>query len=148
MNRIAKWNPVTASSATTITPQSDIKPFFSVWRHLSTPLDHGNGIIEVSFTNKRGTTFEPEINELGDELFHIAEHDQVKNIMIDLSELQYISAATVGKLIRADGTLQKKGGRLRIHSAQPNVYNVINICELQNRFPRFENFDQALSDIK
>ena len=87
---------------------------------------------------------ETKIRIIGSELFGLVDEDGRLKILLDFSNVEYLSSAALGKLIIIDKKLKAANGNLRMCSIRPDVYEVFAITKLNKVFSVYENQDQAL----
>jgi anti-anti-sigma factor len=68
----------------------------------------------------------------------------VTSLVVDLSELAYVSSMGLRSFISVGKTLQSKGGALRICGLHGLVKQVFEITGLIRNFPVFESLESAL----
>jgi anti-sigma B factor antagonist len=74
------------------------------------------------------------IQELGDELFGLVEQDNRKNILLNFSNVEFMSSAALNKLIVLNKKVQGVGGKLRLSNLRPEIYDVFVITRLNTVF--------------
>ncbi len=85
------------------------------------------------------------IQELGDELFALVEHDERKSLLLNFSHVEFLSSAALNKLILLDRTVKKHGGRLKLCSLRPEIQEVFVITRLNQMFSICEEEAEALA---
>jgi anti-anti-sigma factor len=70
-----------------------------------------------------------------------------KNLIIDMSELAYVSSMGLRAFVVIGKLLQEKGGTLRLSAVTGLVKQVFEITRLSNAFPMHESVDAALADV-
>lgn len=83
---------------------------------------------------------EEEINDLFDENHH--------RIVIDLSEVDYISSAGAGVFIGAIGTARDHSGDIILLNPTENVREVFELLGLSEIFVMAEDEDQAIAEFE
>ena len=73
---------------------------------------------------------EEQIQKLGDELFSLVDEENSKAILLNFKDVEIMSSAALGKLIRLDKKVKKAGGKLKLCSICPNIYEVFTITKL------------------
>jgi anti-sigma B factor antagonist len=73
------------------------------------------------------------IKELKEKLFILGQNAE-KDIMMDLSGVDYIDSSGIGVLISLMRMQKKKGKLLKIDKASPNVVNVLQLSSLSDIF--------------
>jgi len=84
------------------------------------------------------------INELGDELVALLESGAQRDLLIDLEEVEFLSSAMLGKLIRLFKRAAQVGGRVRLCSIRPSIREVFEITQLHKVFEIYPDADEAL----
>jgi len=87
----------------------------------------------VTFVDKK-ILDEASIQELGVELFSLVEHDNRKAILLDFTNVEFLSSAALGKLITLDRKVKTHKGRLKMCSIRPEIYEVFQITKLNKVF--------------
>lgn len=86
---------------------------------------------------------ETNIQLIGNELFSLVDDDGCKRIVLDFSNVDYLSSAALGKLITMDKKVKAAKGKLRLCSVKPEIYEVFAITKLNKLFSMHDNVDKA-----
>ena len=70
-----------------------------------------------------------------------------KSLIIDMSELAYISSMGLRSFVSIGKLLQEKGGTLRLSALTGLVKQVFEITRLSSVFPMHDTVDAALADV-
>jgi len=73
--------------------------------------------------------------------------DDRKKIVLDFSNVEYLSSAALGKLITLDKKVKSAKGKLRLCNIRPDIYEVFAITRLNKLFDIRETQDQALQGL-
>ena len=73
---------------------------------------------------------ETNIQIIGNQLFGLVEEDGRKKIILDFSNVEYLSSAALGKLITMDQKVRAAQGKLRLCCIRPEIYEVFTITRL------------------
>lgn len=65
--------------------------------------------------------------------------DSISNVMLDLSELEFINSMGIGKIVLIHKTCQSRSGKLEITSVQPKVMKLFKILCLDTVLTIHEN---------
>src|SRR4029078_11672791 len=65
---------------------------------------------------------EANIQELGSELFKLVEQEKRKNLLLNFSNVEFLSSAALGKLITLDKKVKANAGRLKLSNIRPEIY--------------------------
>jgi anti-sigma B factor antagonist len=87
----------------------------------------------VKFLDKK-ILDETGIQELGAELFALVEHDNRKSIVLNFSNVEFLSSAALGKLITLDRKAKTAKGRLKMSNIRPEILEVFQITKLNKVF--------------
>jgi anti-sigma B factor antagonist len=98
------------------------------------------------FTDKK-ILDENNIQVIGNQLFGLVEEEGRKKIVLDFSNVEYLSSAALGKLITMDKKVKAAGGKLRLCSIRPDIFEVFAITKLNKLFDIKEDQDQALAGL-
>lgn len=90
---------------------------------------------------------EANIQIIGNQLFGMVDSDDRKKIILDFSNVEYLSSAALGKLITLDKKVKSAKGKLRLCNIRPDIYEVFAITRLNKLFDIRETQDQALQGI-
>jgi len=88
---------------------------------------------------------ENNIQVIGNQLFGLVEEDGRKKIVLDFSNVEYLSSAALGKLITMDKKVKSAGGKLRLCTIRPDIYEVFAITRLNKLFDIRDDQQAALS---
>ena len=95
------------------------------------------------FTDKK-ILDETNIQIIGNQLFGLVDEDGRRKIVLDFTNVEYLSSAALGKLITMDKKVKAAKGVLRLCNIRPDIFEVFAITKLNKLFKIFENQDQAL----
>lgn len=87
----------------------------------------------VKFLDKK-ILDEANIQELGLELFSLIEHDNRKSILLNFSDVEFLSSAALGKLITLDRKVKASKGCLKMSNIRPEIFEVFQITKLNKVF--------------
>lgn len=90
---------------------------------------------------------ETNIQIIGNQLFGLVDEDGRKKIILDFSNVEYLSSAALGKLITMDKKVKAAKGVLRLCSVRPEIYEVFAITKLNKLFKMFDDQEQALEGL-
>jgi len=76
---------------------------------------------------------------------HSLVEDDVKKVVIDLGDVNFINSSGLGSLISVHTTLQKGGGELRLARVGDKVQNLFVITQLVKVFDTYETVERALA---
>jgi len=85
------------------------------------------------------------IQELGDELFGLVEKESRKNIILNFSQVEFLSSAALNKLIILDKKVKAHTGKMRLCNLKPEIYEVFAITRLNQLFDIKNTEQEALA---
>ena len=98
----------------------------------------------VTFIDKK-ILDEAGIQELGAELFSLVEHDNRRSMVLNFSNVDFLSSAALGKLITLDRKMKAAKGRLKMSNIRPEVLEVFQITKLHKVFDIRDEEAEAIS---
>jgi anti-sigma B factor antagonist len=98
----------------------------------------------VKFIDKK-ILDEASIQELGAELFSLVEHDNRKSILLNFTDVEFLSSAALGKLITLDRKVKAAKGRLKMSNIRPEIFEVFQITKLNKVFDIRSDEAEAIS---
>ncbi|MEI7781562.1 MAG: STAS domain-containing protein [Planctomycetota bacterium] len=98
----------------------------------------------VKFVDKK-ILDEASIQELGVELFSLVEHDNRKSVLLNFSNVEFLSSAALGKLITLDRKVKAAKGRLKMSNIRPEIFEVFQITKLNKVFDIRKDEVEAIS---
>ena len=88
---------------------------------------------------------EANIQELGTELFKLVEQEKRKSLLLNFSNVEFLSSAALGKLITLDKKMKAMGGKLKLSNIRPEIYEVFAITKLNKLFDIKDDEADALA---
>ena len=98
----------------------------------------------VKFVDKK-ILDEASIQELGVELFSLVEHDNRQSVVLNFSNVEFLSSAALGKLITLDRKVKAAKGRLKMSNIRPEIFEVFQITKLNKVFDIRKDEVEAIS---
>ena len=102
-----------------------------------------NGVTVAKFTDKK-ILDEGNIQLIGNQLFSLVDEDRRQKIVLDFSNVEYLSSAALGKLITMDKKVKSITGKLRLCNIRSDILEVFKITRLDKLFTIKENQEKAL----
>ncbi len=87
---------------------------------------------------------EVSIQELGQELFDLVERDNRLKLLLNFSQVEFLSSAALGKLITLDKKMKAHNGQLKLSNVRPEIYEVFAITKLNKLFDMKDDEADAL----
>ena len=84
-------------------------------------------VLVVNFIDRK-ILDEQNIQIIGEQLFGLV--DQNQKILLNFSNVEYLSSAALGKLIALNKKVKAADGRLILCSIDPNIYEVFELTRL------------------
>ena len=102
------------------------------------------GPISLLDVSGRLTSF--ETGALRESISRLLKQDR-KNIVLNLSELQYLDSSGIGELARVCVSVMKEGGQMKVVGLSPKVEEILKITQLYQVFPEFPSHEAALQSF-
>ncbi len=90
---------------------------------------------------------ENNIQMIGNQLFGLVDQDKRKKIVLDFTNVEYLSSAALGKLITMNKKVKDSGGKLRLCSIRKDILTVFEITKLNKLFDIKDDQAAALAGI-
>jgi anti-sigma B factor antagonist len=87
---------------------------------------------------------ESNIQVIGNQMFGLVDEDGRKKIVLDFTNVEYLSSAALGKLITMDKKVKAAKGKLRLCCIRPEIYEVFEITRLNKIFDIRNTQEEAL----
>jgi anti-sigma B factor antagonist len=87
---------------------------------------------------------ETNIQIIGSQMFGLVDEDQRLKIILDFSNVEYLSSAALGKLITMEKKVKGARGKLRLCSIRPEIMEVFAITKLNKLFKICDDQEKAL----
>ncbi len=91
---------------------------------------------------------ELSIVEIGSELSHLADAYPGRMLIISFSNVDHLSSATLGLLIKLREQVNQQSGHLVLADIRPQIYEVFKITKLNRLFDICETVGEALDKAK
>ena len=88
------------------------------------------------------------IQDLGRELFGLVEEAKHKKILLDFTNVEFLSSAALGKLISMHKKVEQAEGKLQMCSIRPEIYDVFKITRLNEKFDIYDDRETALGAFR
>jgi anti-sigma B factor antagonist len=114
--------------------------------HIFARESHGNILLLNSLT-QLGSLNEPEIAHEADELLEMINTSQSTNLVIDLSQSDYLGTAMLGAFIKLWKRIAQHGGQLVLCNVSHNVAQILRFTKLDTIWTIYGSRDQAFHAI-
>src|SRR5215468_8890574 len=93
-----------------------------------------NGEIAIVNFIDRKILDEQNIQKIGEDLFSLIDQYDRKKILLNFSNVEYLSSAALGKFITLNKKVNAAGGRLILCNIDAQIYEVFEITKLNKLF--------------
>lgn len=97
----------------------------------------------VNFVDKK-ILDEQNIQIIGEQLFDLVDNQAKKKILLNFSNVEFLSSAALGKLITMNKKVQQAGGKLVMCNIAKEILEVFEITKLDKLFKIFKDEQTAL----
>lgn len=104
------------------------------------------GVAVVRFMDRK-ILDELVIQDLGQELFSLVEQENHKNLLLNFTNVEFLSSAALGKLISLHKKVERAGGVLKLSNIRPEIFDVFKITRLNEKFDIKDEQEEALADF-
>jgi anti-sigma B factor antagonist len=111
-----------------------IKPNISV--------QYGQNVTIITFTQEK-ILEETDIKALQDSILSVVEQGGPINLILDFSNVQFLSSSVLGLLIRISKRVYEAGGKLALCNIIPKIFEIFKITRLTNIFDIYDDTDSA-----
>src|SRR5688572_29382907 len=87
------------------------------------------------------------IQELGDELFALVEKEGRKLMVLNFTNVEFLSSAALNKLIILEKKVKAHSGQMRLCNLRPEIYEVFAITRLNQLFDIKATEGEALTGL-
>ena len=84
------------------------------------------------------------VDHLGEDLIEVLETAASPDLLIDFSEIDFLTSSLLGRLIRVHKRAREAGGRLRLCSIRPRILEIFEITQLDRIMDIHPSADDAL----
>ena len=96
-------------------------------------INESAGVSVVRFKDQK--IIDPEtIQQLGQELFDLIDKDGRKKLLLNFSDVEFLSSAALGKLITFEKKAKRGQAELILTNISPEIYQVFTITNLDKLF--------------
>jgi anti-sigma B factor antagonist len=101
----------------------------------------------VHFLDKR-ILDEPTIQAIAEQLFSLVDTDAHRKLLLNFTNVEYMSSAALGKLINLHKKLAGLKGKLAMCNVIPQIFEVFAITKLDKIFKIFPDEAAAMASLK
>lgn len=106
-----------------------------------------DNISHIEFVD-RNILDEGNIQIITNEIAELVDADANPRLLISFANVEHLSSAALGTLIRISGKIKEKKGQLRLANIDPQIYEVFVITRLNKLFQIHETTDEAMQSFK
>ena len=118
---------------------TEIKPRISV--------EYAEKATIVGFTDEK-ILEERDIKALQDSIMSVIESASGGiNLILDFGNVQFLSSAVLGLLIRLSKRIYEHDGQLRLCNINPKIYEIFKITRLTKTFDIYKDVESAVEDL-
>ena len=107
-------------------------------------IEEVGAVTVAKFTDKK-ILDENNIQIIANQMFAMVDEDHRKKILLDFTNVDYLSSAALGKLIQMDKKVKTSGGKLRLCCIRPEIMEVFRLTNLTKIFDIKGTQEQALA---
>lgn len=96
-------------------------------------VEYGINVTFVTFTAER-IVDEQQIRELQESLLKVVKKNEDKKMILNFSNVQFMTSALLGLLVRIHKKVRESGGRLQLSNLDSNLQKVFEITQLTKVF--------------
>lgn len=100
----------------------------------------------ISLLDVAGRLTSFEIGALRDSISRLLKQGR-RNIVLNLSGLQYLDSSGIGELARVYVSVVKQSGQMKVVGLSPKVEEILKITQLYQVFPEFPSEEAALQSF-
>lgn len=112
-----------------------IKPKISV--------EYVNKAVIITFADEK-ILEEKDIEAIQKSIMPVVEQTQKVNLILDFSNVRFLSSAVLGLLIRISKKVYERDGQLRLCSINPKIYEIFKITRLTKIFDIYPDRESAI----
>lgn len=103
-------------------------------------------ITRIKFLD-RNILEEANIQQIGDEISSLIEHQNNPKLLINFENVEHLSSAALGTLITINNKVRQKGGQLRLSNIDSQIYEVFVITKLNKLFQIHDDEQKAMASF-
>ncbi len=100
----------------------------------------------VSFTDEK-ILEERDIKALQDSIMSVVEQAERIKLILDFSNVRFLSSAVLGLLIRISKRIYEKDGQLKLCNINPKIFEIFKITRLTTTFDIYKDVESAVEDL-
>jgi anti-sigma B factor antagonist len=100
----------------------------------------------IGFTDRK-ILEERDIRSLQTSVMSVVEQAEGINVILDFGNVEYLSSAVLGLLIRVSKRVVERQGTLRLCNISPRIYEVFRITQLTKVFDIYKDVPSAVASL-
>jgi len=117
---------------------AEIKPRISV--------EYAEKATIVRFTDEK-ILEESDIKALQDSIMSVVEQTERIKLILDFGNVQFLSSAVLGLLIRLSKRIYEHDGQLKLCNITPKIFEIFKITRLTKTFDIYKDVESAVEDL-
>ena len=117
---------------------AEIKPRISV--------EYAKKATIISFTDEK-ILEESDIKALQDSIMSVVEQTERIKLILDFGNVQFLSSAVLGLLIRLSKRIYEHDGQLKLCNITPKIFEIFKITRLTKTFDIYKDVESAVEDL-
>jgi anti-sigma B factor antagonist len=117
---------------------ASIKPRISV--------EYAENATIVTFTDER-ILEERDLQALQESIVSVIEQTERINLILDFRNVQFLSSAVLGLLIRISKKVYEREGQLKLCGIIPKIYKIFKITRLTKIFDIYQDVESAVESL-
>ncbi len=109
-------------------------------------VDYGDNATVITFTDEK-ILEETQIQTLQESVMSVIEQSERINLILDFSNVRFLSSAVLGLLIRISKKVYEADGQLRLCNINTKIYEIFKITRLTKIFEICEDVDSAINSL-
>jgi len=109
-------------------------------------IQQADGVTVARFKDRR-LLDEATIDLVGNELYALVDDMGCEQVILDFSEVEYMSSSALGKLIKFHKKIQSVAGSLRLCNLKPELQKIFKVLALHKVFKIDKSLDKSLKKI-
>lgn len=110
-------------------------------------VEYSKDVTIVTFTEQR-ILEERDIQAIQESIMSVVEQGNRLNLILDFSNVRFLSSAVLGLLIRVSRRVYERDGQLGLCSIDPKIYEIFKITRLTKVFDIYPDAESAMKDMR
>lgn len=107
-----------------------------------------DGDLAVATYHRTGLSDEDNIEQMGQELFSLVEQHSFRRVILNVSMVEYLTSAAIGKWITLHRKLARMQGALVLCGIQPTIRDILETSRLLSYFNTAESVEHAREQLE